>query len=135
MACAGILITIIVIAVVSAVIKEQQLANARAVYRRSLAQLQANPVDPNLRQQALTLGRRYSYLMRNKKGITMFDEMKLMNDINAACADTVALIPHQLRTIAPSVEDRLEKLGRLRAQGLITENEYSARRETILHEI
>ena len=55
----------------------QILAEARATYQDSLTKLKADPTNSNL--------------TRNNKGVTVFDEVALANDINAACGGTTRL--------------------------------------------
>ena len=66
------------------------LAQAWNAYQRSLSQLKSDSTNPDLKQQTLQLGRVCSNLSRNKRGVTVFDEVALMNDINAACAHASA---------------------------------------------
>ena len=65
--------------------KLRELREAKASYQASLAKLKSNPTNPDLKQRT-QLGRIYSNLTRRKRGVTIFDEVALMNDINAACA-------------------------------------------------
>ncbi|HXH38775.1 MAG TPA: SHOCT domain-containing protein [Thermoanaerobaculia bacterium] len=109
---------------------------ARSIYHASLAQLKATPGSADLRQETLRLGRVYSNLTRNKKGVTVFDEVALMNDINAAAGGA-----QPNREGLPSgsahlqIEERLRNLAALKSQGLLDEHEYAARREKILDEV
>ena len=59
---------------------------AKREYDACLGDLKHDPNNPDLREKTLKLGRRYSELMRDVHGRTLFDEIALMNDINAACA-------------------------------------------------
>lgn len=111
-------------------------AEAKAAYEKSLIKLKSNPASADTRQRTLHLGRAYSSLTRSSQGVTVFDEVALMNDINAACGG-VALAANSAPA-APakaSIEERLARLGELRVQGLIEEEEYSARRLKILDEV
>lgn len=115
---------------------EKSKTEAREAYQQALAMLKADPRNPDLRQQTLALGRAYSNLMRDKKGQTIFDEVALMNDINAACAGAAT---HGLSNTENSpfneIETRLEKLSMLKTRGLIYEAEYSTCRKEILEQI
>lgn len=111
---------------------------AERAYHESLDRLKADPGNANLRQETLALGRTYSNLTRDKKGVTLFDEVALMNDINAAAggasspsAPPAASGPGEHGTI----EARLAKLVTLRNQGLITEQEYETKRQRIVDEV
>ena len=81
-------ILVVVIALLFFMVWAQQKAKtkARKAYQASLTLLKTDPRNADLRQQTLALGRAYSNLMRDKKGRTVFDEVALMNDINAACS-------------------------------------------------
>jgi len=126
-ACLGIL---------AAWAKEKSKAEARQAYQKSLASLNADPRNADLRQQTLALGRAYSNLMRDKKGQTVFDEVALMNDIHAACAGAGDLSKEKsIGTSQGSVEARLEKLTSLKNRNLIDDTEYSNRRKEILESI
>lgn len=83
----------------------------------------------------LKLGREYA-----KANYKHFDEVMLMNDINAACAraGSEVRIKDDKRGQGdqqPSIEERLEKLDDLRAKGLISDGEHMARRQAILDEL
>ena len=64
---------------------------AKKSYEESLSELTLAPTNPELKQRTLALGRTYSNLTRDQKGQTIFDEVALMNDINAACAAATSL--------------------------------------------
>src|SRR5262249_49668859 len=97
--------------------KERTKEAARKAYADSLEELKRDPTNANLRQETLRLGRSYSNLTRNSKGVTVFDEVALSNDLNAACAAAAARNDGDINT----PEDRLVKLGELRQKGLVTE--------------
>jgi hypothetical protein len=109
-------------------------AEASANYYASLALLKAHPASADLRERTLDLGRIYSNLTRNNAGLTVFDEVALMNDINAACANVaVASAPNS--PVGLNIEERLAKLTELRTKQLIDDSEYQARRQKILDAI
>jgi len=114
--------------------RAKELREAEAAYRSSLAALKASPTDADLKENTLQRGRIYSNLTRNKQGVTMYDEVALMNDINAACAAAGASQPVRAGTIR-SIEDRLSNLQQLRERNLITVQEYEQRRAEILREL
>ncbi len=124
--------------------KSMEVDYARRQYRQTLEKLKLHPSDPEVKQEALKYGRKYSYLTRDKQGITLFDEMMLMNDINAATAHAFtnppAITPQpvsnsQLQTSFNSPEERLKKLLDLKDCGIITQAEYTSRRNKILDDI
>lgn len=131
-----IVVVVVVIVVIAAWASEKAKTDARQAYQKSLANLKADPRNADLRQQTLALGRAYSNLMRDKKGQTVFDEVALMNDINAACAGAANFPLDKSPTVfADSVEARLEKLLSLKNRNLIDDIEYSTRRKEILESI
>ncbi|PLY59564.1 hypothetical protein HBH1_02074 [Herbaspirillum sp. BH-1] len=130
-----IVVLVIVSAVWGAIKKQRELDAAKQAYHQSLEQLKQKPADPELRQSTLAKGRHYSNLTRDKKGVTMFDEVALMNDINAACAGASAFQTRESASQGPSIEDRLKRLSGLHSSGAITDEEYSCRRATILSEV
>lgn len=116
--------------------RTKALGQAWNAYQRALSQLKSDSTNPDLKQQTLQFGRVYSNLSRNKRGVTVFDEVALMNDINAACAHAGAKPdPSSGKPNAPSIEERLGKLSDLRSMNLIDEDEYQSRRQRILDEV
>jgi hypothetical protein len=107
-----------------------ELADARNAYQGALAELKTSPANPTLRQTALEAGRRYASVTRENRGATVFDEVALKNDLDAVTAGAVAA-PSAPAPVA-SVADRLRQLDDLRQQGLVTDDEYRARRAKIL---
>jgi hypothetical protein len=129
-----IIIVVIVISIARAVSAVQE--KAKNAYQRSLNQLKHDPANSDLRQQTLALGRTYSNLMRNNNGNTIFDEVALMNDINAACASAHQMIGNHSQVASQeSIEDRLTKLQNLKDKGLIDENDLARRKREIMDQI
>jgi type II secretory pathway pseudopilin PulG len=146
--CCIVIVIIIVVAIVLSVkvsneqqIKARQAAEAHAqalrqaqdAYQDSLKRLKSDPTNADLKQRTLELGRAYSNLTRNKEGVTVYDEVALMNDIGAATAGTT--VPKTSPNVAPSIEERLAKLADLKSKGLINHDEYNNRRQRMLDEI
>lgn len=117
--------------------KRREIESARTDYQRELDELRDDPTNPHRRESALAAGRRYADLGRNRKGVTTFDEVALSNDIAAACANATPAprAPQMTKAGASSVEDRLRKLTDLRDRGIVSPEEYAARRERILDEL
>jgi|SRR5690349_14579951 len=108
-----------------------RLQAAHDTYQDSLKKLKAYPSNADLKQEALRLGREYSALSRENKAVTTYDELALSNDISAATAGaTIAQVPAQ-----QSVEQRLLSLNELRVKGLISDDEYTARRRLLINEV
>ena len=116
--------------------KREAIASAYIYYNMALDNLRTEPNDSNKRETALRLGREYADLVRKDKR-TMFDEVALMNDLNAIQPTTpkeaTDVKKHPVAT--DSTEQRLTKLEDLRSKGLLTEDEYQNRRSAILDEI
>ena len=135
--CGGIILFLGVIVYV--VVQEnnartKRLSQARDAYFDALRRLKANPTNADMRERTLHLGRTYSNLTRNKSGVTIYDEVALSNDINAACAGAATVVAN--RSAQPqTIEARLQKLADLKSKGLIDEQEYAARRAKILDEV
>lgn len=131
-----IVVLLVIGSVILGVMKDRVIAEARQAYLKSLAALKDRPTDADLKQRTLALGRDYSNLTRDKKGNTLFDEVALMNDINAACAAATA---HAGGSSAPAIattaEERLRTLSDLKAKGLIDDAEFAQRRSEILGSI
>lgn len=117
----------------------QRLYAARDAYQAALAELKANPTNPDIKQKTLELGRIYSAVTRQNKTVTLFDEMALSNDINAATAAATVAAPAAAPIAAavdrPTAEERLSKLNDLRLRGVISEAEYTEKRQKILDEM
>jgi hypothetical protein len=136
--CGGfILVVVLIIFSLNSAGKQQAkvLAAARDAYFNSLIKLKANPTSADLRQTTLQLGRTYSNLTRSNKGVTIFDEVALSNDISAACAGATNIHENKVPKPDQTIELRLERLAELKAKGLIDDDEYAARREKILDEV
>lgn len=126
--CVGVIILALIGGFFGAINQQKQMRAALQAYQACLARLKAEPNNPELRQQTLQLGRVYSNLTRDKKGVTVYDEVALKNDIDAACAGAVSVQ-------ARSVEERLTGLKQLYAAGHVTDDEYQRRRQSILDDV
>lgn len=97
-------------------------------YEYSITRLKSSPNNPDLRQKALRVGRKYARVVREDGRETLFDEMALMNDINAVSGGAVT-------NSKQTASQRLHHLQELKEQGLITEDEYNEKRLVILDEM
>lgn len=109
--------------------RKKTIHQASLDYQEALTALQRQPTNADLKQRALQLGRYYANLTRQQRGVTVFDEMALMNDLNAATAGA------PIHAHGGTIEDRLQRLAELRSQGLVDESEYIAQRTQILNSI
>ena len=125
-----------VLVIMAAVIggKSNEREAARVAYQTSLEMLKRDPANADLRQETLRLGREYAHLVRQRRGVALFDEMALMNDLSAATAAAAQPKP-QLPALVRSVESRLSSLSDLHAKGLIDDAEHAARRREILSDV
>ena len=134
-----VIVPFVIIGVVIAIIVSNSNSRQRAwrIYQEALHRLKSDPSNPNLREEALRAGRYFSNMSRNWRGVTLFDEVALMNDINAACAAASAprFVAQPIPTPRQPVEARLQRLLELKSQGMIDEQEYAERRREILKEI
>ena len=133
---------IVLVAIFIGVASANRTAKAKDAYQASLAELRKDPTNPGKREEALFKGRVYSNLTRNDKGVTLYDEMAIKNDLDAAAAaapsgtvtqgygGTSSFAPN-----GPSHEERLRKLEELRDKGLLTADEYASRRKLIIDDL
>lgn len=115
--------------------------DAANAYRKALSLLKQSPGDPHLRESALNTGRHYANLTRNSKGVAIFDEVALANDINAACAATSMVVQERLvgRKDSTSehrieIRSKLTELKVLADEQLISQQEYEKARAELLFE-
>lgn len=132
-----LLIALIVGMALRAGARRKALEEASAAYQEALAALRKRPTDTTAYQRALNSGRAYASLARENKGTTIFDEVALQNDLQAATAGGRAAAVSAPAPVAPasSVETRLQQLEALRTKGLVTEAEYQERRAKILSDM
>jgi hypothetical protein len=127
-----IVIIILVLALVIAIAGCNFKAQVRKAYEDALLKLKKDPNNPDLRESALKLGRTYADLARGSDGRSIFDEVALMNDINAACAratighNSVAKVEvtNAFAVSGGSVAQEIERLGQLLISGVITGEEF-----------
>lgn len=133
----AVIIGVLVVSDRRRVALERERAAAQAAYEQSLSALKRDPTNADVKQQTLGLGRAYSNLTRGRRGVALFDEVALSNDISAATAAAAVARPLDAPPPAPgaSAEARLAQLEGLRAKGVISEEEYQARRSDILRSI
>jgi hypothetical protein len=113
----------------------RDIQQAEESYKAALAQLKASPTSAELRERALDFGRKYAARTRSAAGqgnVTIFDEVALANDLQAACAAATAASP---RGNEDAIEDRLLRLAELRDNKLISDQEFGERRQQILGEL
>jgi hypothetical protein len=111
--------------------KQRTIMAAKRAYGESLELLKTSPANPGIRQQTLQIGRGYSNLSRDSKGVAIFDEVALLNDINAVCAATAVAIG---TTPQRTTSDKLAELKELLTKGLISQSEHSELRSQLLGE-
>jgi hypothetical protein len=127
-----IIAVVVVIIAISSNNNAERKRKAKLAYLDSLNKLKKSPTNADLRQKTLELGRHYSNLMRDSKGQTVFDEVALMNDLNAACAGALVTTAP---TPAGDIEERLAKLQSLKEKGLIDDSDYKQRKQELMAQI
>src|SRR5687767_1345627 len=100
---------------------KESYRQARQAYLDSLEKLKRDPQNPDSREKTLELGRQCAAkatlcLQNGIGGVESFDEVALMNDINAACARAGGKVTPGEDKVKPSVEERLVKLDELRSK-------------------
>lgn len=133
-----VLIMLLVGGIITANNKSKELMRVKQHYLDSLNALKRNPNSSEIRQRTLSFGRAYASSAKNSSGTTVFDEVALKNDIDAACAGAVVAkreiaMPSKGKT--SSVEERLMHLDSLKAKDLINYDEYVERRNQILSDL
>jgi len=92
------------------------MRETKEAYGSALEKIKLSPTDPNIRQQALELGRRYAGYAKKAKGPEI-TEMMIKNDIDAACAGASARKPFSAAT-------EIKKLTELMDEGILTQAEW-----------
>ena len=114
----------------------QNLRQAKINYDESLINLKNDPSNATIKQRTLGLGRIYCNLTRDNKGVAIYDEMALMNDINAACAASHQSRPTNIEKIPVlDIEARLLKLQSLKNLGLIDDADFVRKRKEIVDQL
>lgn len=113
--------------------KRARIREAKSNYENSLSQLKSSPDNADLRQKTLALGRSYAEAAREGGKATLFDEMALMNDINAVAGG--ATVKHPEQKITKSASERLSELQKMKEQGLISDAEFNAKKTAILNDM
>jgi hypothetical protein len=70
----------------------------------------------------------WTHHLQGETGISLFDEVALGNDLQAACAGALA----QPSASGLSPEERLERIKELRQKGAITDREYEEKRAEVI---
>lgn len=81
--------------------------------------------------KALQAGRSYYSALRNDKKLTIYDEQAITNDLNTMQTN---FIINDSKISADSSIEKLEKLAQLKAQGILTEEEFNQQKIKILNE-
>jgi len=129
----GILVGAVVFGILIAMANAKALGAARVAYETALEKLSAAPHDNDLRVAALSAGRNYATIARKQagaKGVAVFDEIALQNDLTARLGSGVAA-----STPAPAAEDRVDKLSKLaelRDKGVLTAEEFESEKRKLL---
>lgn len=120
-----------------------KLKRAQDEYQSSLDNLERDPFNQTAHQNTLVAGRRLADLARGSTGVTIYDESRIANDIRAVTANATKTAPapvapaqqNSTSTHAPTVEQRLQKLNELHANGLLAPDEFETKRWQIFDEL
>lgn len=125
--------------------KRERLEHLRTEYQQSLSNLRRDPTNAQYHEQALYAGRAYANATRENQGVTIFDETALANDIRAVTANASQVAPAAVTVSAPasvpasapapSLDERIAALQKLRAADMLTEEEFEQKRKDILDSI
>lgn len=141
-----IIVVVIAISISSSNDKQARITALQKSYADSLDLLRSDPTNPTYHEQALQTGRQYSSATRDNKGVTLFDETALANDIRAVTANAsqIALAQQQLtaedtkKQSLPdnqSIAERIAALKMLKEAEMISDEEYESKRKAILDSI
>ncbi|MCX6015512.1 MAG: SHOCT domain-containing protein, partial [Chloroflexales bacterium] len=116
------------------------LQQKQQAYTNTLTALRADPTNPVLHEQALQLGRMYSAATREGNSVTLFDETALANDIRAVTANATqttvpVAAPSSATAPVTSLDERINALLKMKASGLITDDEFDQKRKELLDSI
>ena len=111
--------------------RNKLIEDSRRTYATSLDQLRKSPTNPQFHEAALIAGRNFAAITRQNNAVTLFDETALANDIravtaNASQAGTKAAAPTQ------SLDERIAALNKLKASGLMSDEEFEQKRKEII---
>lgn len=120
--------------------KQEEIKRLHAVYQQNLDLLRQSPTSSEYHENALESGRAYANATRDKKGVTLFDETALANDIRAVTANASKIGQSASEEPAPStlthtLDERIAALQKLRAAGLISDEEFDQKRKAIIDSI
>lgn len=113
----------------------------QARYQLALAALKSNPTNPDLHTHALQLGREYAESTRAEGVVTLFDETALANDIRAVTANAAQVSAigdassANPTTATASLDERIAKLLKLKAAGLLSDAEFEQKRQALIDEV
>jgi hypothetical protein len=113
----------------------------QARYQQALAALKSNPTNPDLHTHALQMGREYAESTRAEGVVTLFDETALANDIRAVTANAAQVSAigdtswANPTTATASLDERIAKLLKLKAAGLLSDAEFEQKRQALIDEV
>lgn len=113
----------------------RRLQDAQETYRERLRLLRERPNDPDLKGKALEWGRYYADLTRQQKGVTLYDELAVANDIKEACTEAKNQKHAGASATPQPTQVQLDNLRAHFERGAITAQEYQSRRRKLLDEV
>ena len=123
----GVIVFIIIVIIIIAVVINVSNSNKR----ESLKSEYENALEGTDKTNALEAGRAYYRFLRKDKKLTIYDEQAITNDLNTM--ESEVMMNNSKQSSVSSV-DKLEKLAQLKAQGVLTEEEFNQQKAKILNE-
>jgi len=131
-----IVFIVVALAISSSNQKHEETTRLKAAYDVCLQKLRESPTNALFHEQALDAGRLYANATRDKKGVTLFDETALANDIRAVTANASHGVSNQPMTVSTpvtsSLDERIAALNKLKASGLMSDEEFEQKRKEII---
>ena len=116
-------------------LQDDPIARKRNAYSTALNELRNDPTNPNLHEKALMAGRIYSAATREGKGVTLFDETALANDIRAVTANASQTTTINNTSSVLTLDERINALKKMKESGLLSDEEFEQKRKNILDSI
>jgi hypothetical protein len=133
----AIAVVVLIVTTNQARVQDRKVKAAWEKYWYALEELRESPDSSQEREATLHAGREFARLVREGGSETVFDEVALMNDINAIAGQQVFARSTERGQRADdlSIEERLVRLRKLAEAGQVTKEEYLERRKRVLDQL
>ncbi|SDC68849.1 SHOCT domain-containing protein [Williamwhitmania taraxaci] len=118
----GGLLIIVVFLIIRSNLKSKRITKLRLEYRAAL--------KGTNKARAVTAGRAYYSAVRNGR-LTIYDEQAINNDMSTMNTE---IIKSEVVKSSDSSIDKLERLAQLKAQGILTDEEFNQQKSKVLSE-